>query len=87
MDLKENYGYRSQKLIIDSKLPIKLLNPGKKNYRMNTQKNILLSEDKFTSDMGSTKIVLIINEELKNNHFVDKKEKLFKKKKLQLIGY
>ena len=38
-----------------------------------------LSEDKFTSDMGSTKIVLIIDEELKINHFVDKKEKLFKK--------
>ena len=54
---------------------------------MNTQKKIRLSEDKFTSDMCSTKIVLTINEELKNNHFVDKKEKLFKKKKLELIGY
>ena len=85
---EKNYGYRSQKLIIDSKLPIKLFNPGKQNYRMNTLKKIRLSEDKFTSDMGSTKIVLIINEELKNNnHFVDKKEKLFKKKKKQLIGH
>ena len=84
---EKNYGYRSQKLIIDSKLPIKLFNPGKQNYRMNTLKKIRLSEDKFTSDMGSTKIVLIINEELKNNHFVDKKEKLFKKKILQIIGY
>ena len=33
---EKNYGYRSQKLIIDSKLPIKLFNQGKQNYRMNT---------------------------------------------------
>ena len=40
------------------------------------EKIIQLAEDKLTWDMGSRKIACIINEELKNNHVVDKKGKI-----------
>ena len=40
------------------------------------EKIIKLAEDKLTSDMSSRKIACIINEDLKNNHIVDKNGKI-----------
>ena len=40
------------------------------------EKIIKPDEDKLTCDMGSRKISCIINEDLKNNHIVDKRGKI-----------
>ena len=49
------------------------------------EKIIKLAEDKLTSDMSSRKIACIINEDLKNNHIVDKNGKISQIEKLLLI--
>ena len=40
------------------------------------EKIIKLAEDKLPNGMGSRKIACLINEDLKNNHIVDKRGKI-----------